>query len=489
MGSSLSTDLRTAAKRGDTAVVQELVQRGAKVNTCDEDGTTALMLAAIAGSKATVAVLLDAGAKPNLCKPTNRWTALMQASYHGHPEVVSTLLHHSADPDLQNAKGYTALTNAAFWGKRDIVSILLHAGARINIPTNHGKTAIDYARERQHPEIVHLLETPSRNPGECLQEPPGELCPPSATTPCSRGATHAVQTTSGGPFTSTLGETCTRAAVSRVPDSHGTQHVATPAAVEIAISNAPNSHGVVQASAPSGHAMKGKRRSGDQVISRQSSDAHTKLLATLRALPPVAFDDTKKCDVILSYRTDRIHGSGDGEGLAYCEGIARALHDAGHTPFHGHMVCGGDNWQQMWYGEMPFADVAIVMLSPAYFQSEACVRELCKICEQPRLNDCILPVYIGAVDLHANILGTSVPAQRRANFIRTTLSGNCIPDPREGFFQDQWDVNIRTLLARIAALQMSKAATPITPHAPTRAEFTPDATAAAPEFVTSQAYL
>eukprot|EP00041_Stephanoeca_diplocostata_P022439 m.535137 g.535137 ORF g.535137 m.535137 type:complete len:81 (-) comp22063_c0_seq6:2188-2430(-) len=70
MGSSLSTDLRTAAKRGDTAVVQELVQRGAKVNTCDEDGTTALMLAAIAGSKATVAVLLDAGAKPNLCKPT-----------------------------------------------------------------------------------------------------------------------------------------------------------------------------------------------------------------------------------------------------------------------------------------------------------------------------------------------------------------------------------------------------------------------------------
>lgn len=54
---------------------------------------------------------------------------------------------------------------------------------------------------------------------------------------------------------------------------------------------------------------------------------------------------------------------------------------------------------------MPFAKVAIVLLSSSFFQSDACVRELCKICEQPKLNDRIIPVYVGSVDIGSDFLG------------------------------------------------------------------------------------
>jgi hypothetical protein len=41
---------------------------------------------------------------------------------------------------------------------------------------------------------------------------------------------------------------------------------------------------------------------------------------------------------------------------------------------------------------MPFAKVAIVMFSPAFFKSEACVEELIKICTEKDLSRCIIPV-------------------------------------------------------------------------------------------------
>jgi hypothetical protein len=43
---------------------------------------------------------------------------------------------------------------------------------------------------------------------------------------------------------------------------------------------------------------------------------------------------------------------------------------------------------------MPEARVAIVMFSAAFFQSEACVEELIKICTQTKLSRNIIPVCV-----------------------------------------------------------------------------------------------
>jgi hypothetical protein len=151
-----------------------------------------------------------------------------------------------------------------------------------------------------------------------------------------------------------------------------------------------------------------------------------------------------------SYRSDLEEGTGDGEGLILCEGVAQAIKKAGHEPFHGRMVKGGANWQRTWYGVMPEAKVAIVMFSENFFKSKACVEELTKICEESELSTRVIPVFVGHVNLQSNFLGTETKQQKRdANFIRTKINGNCIPPPDMGLFQDNWDANIKALITRI----------------------------------------
>jgi hypothetical protein len=173
------------------------------------------------------------------------------------------------------------------------------------------------------------------------------------------------------------------------------------------------------------------------------------LLADLGKQPKLVYDADQDTDVIISYRTDLEHGAGDGVGLRLCEGVARVLSDAGHTPFHGHMVPAGNNWQKIWFSEMPMATVAIVMFSPAFFQSDACVRQLSKICEKRGLQDRIIPIFIGPVDIESNFLGTKKSQIKEARFIRATISGNSLPDPRYGLFQDNWSANTTELLRRV----------------------------------------
>jgi hypothetical protein len=57
------------------------------------------------------------------------------------------------------------------------------------------------------------------------------------------------------------------------------------------------------------------------------------------------------------------------------------------------------------FGVMPEAKVAIVMFSAAFFQSEACVEELIKICTQTKLSRNIIPV---CVQSHHPLLRNSV---------------------------------------------------------------------------------
>jgi hypothetical protein len=103
---------------------------------------------------------------------------------------------------------------------------------------------------------------------------------------------------------------------------------------------------------------------------------------------------------------------------------------------------------------MPFAKVAIVMFSPTFFKSEACVEELIKICTRSKLSRNIIPVYVGrvAMDDDSHFLGTAVEDMMNANLIRTKIDGNCIPPPDEGLFQDNWDANVAALIKRVGEL-------------------------------------
>jgi|GEM_PF-5120407 len=82
--------LHLAASRGDLAVVQFLLDKGARVNAADADGKTALILAATKGDREMVELLLKRGADPRWSDKGGR-TALYWALENGHKEIAEIL--------------------------------------------------------------------------------------------------------------------------------------------------------------------------------------------------------------------------------------------------------------------------------------------------------------------------------------------------------------------------------------------------------------
>ena len=112
-GWTLKTDgpLFAAARRGDAAAVQVLLEHGANVHATKDFAETPLLAAVNAGSAEAVGVLLDAGADPNTVGFMEK-TALIAAAETGNAAVVKRLLDAGADKDAPGFMGQTAL-NAA----------------------------------------------------------------------------------------------------------------------------------------------------------------------------------------------------------------------------------------------------------------------------------------------------------------------------------------------------------------------------------------
>lgn len=136
LANAQSSDLITAAERGDLPAVNALLKAGADVNdTKNTDGgpTTALIEASANGHLEVVQALLTAKADVNAMRVRNYSkdgdTALALASRNGHLNVVQALLAAKADV---NAGSLPALYYAAMVGNLDIVRVLLAAKPKLD---------------------------------------------------------------------------------------------------------------------------------------------------------------------------------------------------------------------------------------------------------------------------------------------------------------------------------------------------------------------
>ena len=124
-----STALHWAAYRGDATAVDLLLGVDAKVTVANRYGVTPLALAAANGSAAVVERLLGAGANPNDATPAGE-TVVMTAARAGRTEAVRVLLEHGADVNaFESTRNQTALMWAAAEGHADVIRVLLQAGA------------------------------------------------------------------------------------------------------------------------------------------------------------------------------------------------------------------------------------------------------------------------------------------------------------------------------------------------------------------------
>ncbi len=151
--------LVTAAKEGDRAAVQSLLNGRAKKDVAGPEGTAALVWAATRNDLAMADLLLRAGAN---VKTANEFgaTALYAAAAHVDPAMTEKLLAAGADPNTALMSGETPLMEAARRGNLADVRALLSSHANPNArELNGGQTALMWAlSERQSAVVEELIK-------------------------------------------------------------------------------------------------------------------------------------------------------------------------------------------------------------------------------------------------------------------------------------------------------------------------------------------
>ncbi len=167
MASASDPPLVDAARRGDLAMVEDLLARGADVSESAGDGMTALHWAAAGGHGAVLRTLLEAGADATATTRIGGHTPLHVASRAGQGAAVAALLDSGADPNRPTTgSGATALHLAAgAIGGQGAVRALLEAGADPNRrERSAGQTPIMFAAAAGRTDAVAQLLARGANP-------------------------------------------------------------------------------------------------------------------------------------------------------------------------------------------------------------------------------------------------------------------------------------------------------------------------------------
>ena len=125
-------------------IVTLLLQHNAAVNVVSNSGETPLFVACMKGNTGMVKQLLDCGAKANLNISSWNKYPLLIACARGFREIAMTLLDRGADANVRQSN-QTPLKLAAANGDAVLVKKLLNCGAEVNQMKNISDTALHTA--------------------------------------------------------------------------------------------------------------------------------------------------------------------------------------------------------------------------------------------------------------------------------------------------------------------------------------------------------
>ena len=147
-----------------TEMAKLLVTYKADVNLQDSQKDSAFLYAGAGGQTELVKLFLQNGARFDVFNRYNG-TALIPACERGHVETVKILANTKDFPiDHVNRLGWTALMEAVVLGDgsekyQQIIKILKQADANLNIPDKDGVTALQHAKSLGFKAIVKILES------------------------------------------------------------------------------------------------------------------------------------------------------------------------------------------------------------------------------------------------------------------------------------------------------------------------------------------
>ena len=180
MNDTGTTPLIFAVSSRQDDIVQDLLQKGANVESRSSQGRTPLIHAVVSGSEAIVTLLLNKGASVD----TMSWglTPLHEAVRLGDIKVVKLLISRQANIDAKASRehakpelvspgrgrsfssalhgveyAWTPLLRATSAGREDIVQLLLDEGADIEARGPSDLTALMLAVKDQHDSVIKVL--------------------------------------------------------------------------------------------------------------------------------------------------------------------------------------------------------------------------------------------------------------------------------------------------------------------------------------------
>ncbi|GIJ86797.1 hypothetical protein Asppvi_005693 [Aspergillus pseudoviridinutans] len=153
--STLGVDLKRGLP-GNSIIVKMLVEVDADLEAKNAMDETPLTCAVINGSESAVRLLLEKGVNSESCDKSGS-VPLLFAAWKGHTAVVSLLLEYGARIDSTNADGNTALMLAADNGHHETILSLLARPAEINRVNHAHRAALSCAAEKGHDKAVEIL--------------------------------------------------------------------------------------------------------------------------------------------------------------------------------------------------------------------------------------------------------------------------------------------------------------------------------------------
>ncbi len=178
-GSGKGSPLLVAANAGNKEIAELLIEKGADVNSADDDGSTSLDWAESEENKEVAALLRKHGGKTG----AELWAeeSYFGAASLGDIEAVKKHLATGTDVNLMDEEyGAIPLHRAAGGGHKEVVALLITKGADVNIKDVDSETPLDWAESEEHKETADILRKHGGKTGE-------ELEPSEANTEASLG--------------------------------------------------------------------------------------------------------------------------------------------------------------------------------------------------------------------------------------------------------------------------------------------------------------
>ena len=161
-------DVNTRGPNGEIGLSMALFEESEKVvqvlmawpktdvNAINSKGESPLMLAALRGQEAVAQRLMKKGADVN----KTGWTPLHYAASGGNVPLLKLLIENHADIDAESPNGTTPLMMAAMYGTGAAVELLLQEGADPRLKNQQGLTALEFAQRAERPDAIKSLSNP-----------------------------------------------------------------------------------------------------------------------------------------------------------------------------------------------------------------------------------------------------------------------------------------------------------------------------------------